>query len=378
MRLRTALLAIVALLVVGTISAGVIHFFRNANPSAPTSVSTPDPVPGPTLEGTYRFVYDDTKRTKNGAAIGGPNTDNITWWAFRSICNPTECVATATGLDANNPQVSRTPAVARVMRFADGRWQSTPERMQTDKPKCLGVDGKVVPGAETQLVEWSLEPQSDGSLRGVAIDTTLTNECGFQGNVIQTPLVATRTGEVPTGVTVADPAAVPAAPSTPTPAPPAPGPVLDGMYRIDYDFENQTVNGQPATGDVPNRDEWWAFRSTCTPTSCVASGTQLIESNQQQATGVVSILRFVDGSWQDTPYLQASWPCSTESEAEDTFTISLNLQPQSDGTLRGFQTGTIVTDGCGRQGNVYKTPIVATRKGDVPSGVIIADPALFE
>jgi serine/threonine protein kinase len=80
--------------------------------------------------------------------------------------------------------------------------------------------------------------------------------------------------------------------------------------------------GAPVTGDVKKESHWWAFRS-----------------------------------------LSA---------------ISLSLQPQSDGTLRGVQTLTVVSSECGDQGDVYKTPLVATRIGDVPPAVVLADPALFQ
>ncbi|MFZ1177476.1 MAG: hypothetical protein WAO15_14635 [Mycobacterium sp.] len=51
--------------------------------------------------------------------------------------------------------------------------------------------------------------------------------------------------------------------------------------------------------------------------------------------------------------------------------------PQADGTLRGLTIGTILSNGCGTQGTVYRTPFVATRTGDVAASVIVADPALF-
>ena len=62
----------------------------------------------------------------------------------------------------------------------------------------------------------------------------------------------------------------------------------------------------------------------------------------------------------------------------DRGTISLSLEPQADGTLRGIQTSVHLTDECGLQGNVYETPIAATRIGDVPVHIILADPGLFE
>jgi serine/threonine-protein kinase len=57
--------------------------------------------------------------------------------------------------------------------------------------------------------------------------------------------------------------------------------------------------------------------------------------------------------------------------------MSLSFEPQPDGTLRGVMTQTMVTNECGDQGKVYQTPMVATREGDVPPGVVLADPALF-
>ena len=314
--LRTALLAAAALVAVGAIVAGAMHFFRNDSPSSSLPASTP----GPTLEGAYRLVYDLSKQTRNGApALPDPtqpaDSDNIRWAAFRSVCKSTGCVATQTGLDTKNPQVPSTPPVTRIAHFTDGQWQATPNRTQQDLPHCLGVDGKVVAGSDTEMTTWSMEPQVDGTLRGVTTLTVLTNECGEQGSVIQTPFVATRTGEVPAGVIVADPAAVTASPSTSTGAPTAAGPILDGTYRVDYDQASQTVNGKPTTGNAPEWSQWWAFRSTCTSTRCVASGAALAEANQQQTTGVVAVLHFTDGRWQDTPYLQDPRPCTGAKQA---------------------------------------------------------------
>ena len=90
------------------------------------------------------------------------------------------------------------------------------------------------------------------------------------------------------------------------------------------------------------------------------------------------MLEFADGRWQGTPLSAAAravW--HGNKTGADTSTISLSLQPQADGTLRGTQTLTVLTDECGLQGNVYKTPVVATRTGDVPASVVLADPELF-
>jgi serine/threonine-protein kinase len=51
-----------------------------------------------------------------------------------------------------------------------------------------------------------LEPQHDGTLKGVDTLKTESDECGFRGLVMSVPLVATRVGEVPPSVVLADPA----------------------------------------------------------------------------------------------------------------------------------------------------------------------------
>ena len=342
------------------------------------ATSTPAP-PTAVLDGTYRLDYDYAKQTANGAPFPQPNTDNLTpaWWAFRSLCSSTGCTSTATRLDDTDNELASTPADTNVFHFADSRWQSVPDQRQVQRQQCLGANGTVTAGEDTEMLTWSLQPQLDGTLRGVWTHTYLTNECGSQGAVRQTPLVATRTADVPPGVTVADPATVSASPPTSSPAPAVAGPVLDGTYRLDYDYANQTVNGTPTTGGS-HVTPWWAFRSLCTSTGCVATGAELGETNHQEAKGGADVLRFADGHWQDTPYLQAGKQCpGTNQTATYTQTVSWSWEPQPDGTLRGVDTETILTSQCGDQGNVVRNPFVATRTADVPSGVTVADPALF-
>jgi len=240
--------------------------------------------------------------------------------------------------------------------------------------------GALVPvsGVSTVMLIWSLEPQPDGTLKGVKTGTALTNECGLQGQVAVAPVVATRDSDVPTGVTIADPATVPIAPSTGTAAPYVAGPVLEGTYRVDFDLQNQTVNGT-VTGLGAAVSEWWAFRSVCTPTGCAAAGSELAESNQQEGTGTTSVLHFSDGHWQGTLTLQAPMDCEkTNKPGHDDETRLWSWDPQPDSTFKGLQVGTILSNGCGTQGTVYRTPFVATRTGDVAPSVIVADPALFE
>ncbi|WP_156623223.1 hypothetical protein [Mycobacterium sp. 1164966.3] len=346
--------------------------------AAPTSTPAATAA-GPVLVGAYRMDYDGAKRTKNGTLDPSTDTSNA-WWAFRSSCKPTGCVATGTKLDDHNPQVAHTPADTDELHFVDGHWQGAPVQGQNQQQRCLGADGKVIAGAETEAFTWSLEPQPDGRLRGVQTETVVTNECGNQGTVYQTPVVATRTGDVPGGVTVADPAAITGVPATSSPAPAAAGPVLDGTYRVDYDWAKQTANGKPTTGDpaTAQTSNWWAFRSLCTAAGCVATGSRLADTNHNQANGGARVLRFADGHWQDTPYLHRPEPCrGTSGTVTDTSSLSWSLEPQPDGTLRGVQTETVLTNECGNQGTVYETPVVATRTGDVPPSITLADPALI-
>jgi serine/threonine protein kinase, bacterial len=382
-RTRVLLGASIAAVLVGAV--GIIGYAMQPaknTASAPVANTTsapaasPPPRPPALLDGTYRFDYDYEKQTINGAPYAVHTSDTTSWWAFHSSCGSTGCVATATQLDTKNPQVAHNPAQSANYRFVDGHWQSAPGQRQLAQPRCLGADGQVVAGVNTVMLTWSLQPQPDGTLKGEKTGTALTNECGLQGQVAVAPVVVTRSGDVPSGVTVADPATLTVAPSSP--APHVAGPVLDGTYRLDFDLQNQTINGA-VTGLSAAVSEWWAFRSVCTPAGCVAAGSELAESNQQEGTGTTSVLHFADGHWQGTLTLQAPMDCEkTNKPGHDDETRLWSWDPQPDGTLKGLQIGTILSNGCGTQGTVYRTPFVATRMGDVAPSVIVADPALFE
>jgi len=354
----------------------------------------PAAIGGPTLDGTYRLVYDDSQRTKNGATVPlrrSSDKPDLKFWAFRSRCTAAGCVATGTQLDPNKPTVALTAAAAAasggsqltsVLHFADGHWSSEPARVTGYPPTCLSGD-TVGPGSETVLSSKTFSPQPDGTFNGVAEGTFLTNGCGHQGSVDQMPFVASRTGDVPAGVAIADPAEVPvAATATSTPpSTPAGSPVLNGVYRITFDNTQQT---KPLTGDAKDpkktwADESWAFRSECSSTRCVATGASLAETNQREASGVASVvLEFIDGRWQSSPpgRLLAPDPCPLGA-ASDQSNRNWSVEPEPEGTLRGVQTDTVVSDQCGLRGSEYTTPMAVTRTGDVPPAVILADPSLF-
>lgn len=170
-------------------------------------------------------------------------------------------------------------------------------------------------------------------------------------------------------------------PSVPAPsaAPTAGGPVLNGTYKLNYDQTKRTTNGVSirhggaATG-------WWAFRSVCTTNGCAATGTQLDDATHQVANttdgGQTDTLRFVSGYWQGAPTQQRVGCTQPNGQVRATQqeTIAWSLAPQADGTLRGTETETVLSNECGGQGAVVRVPVVATRTGDAPAKVTLGDP----
>jgi serine/threonine protein kinase, bacterial len=109
----------VVLTVVGVIAYARQPTKGTASAASAPAASTPAR-PAAVLDGTYRFDYDYEKQTINGAPYAIHTTDNTGWWAFRSSCGSTGCVATATQLDTNNHHVARTPAQPADYRFVEG------------------------------------------------------------------------------------------------------------------------------------------------------------------------------------------------------------------------------------------------------------------
>lgn len=163
-------------------------------------------------------------------------------------------------------------------------------------------------------------------------------------------------------------------------APSPVAPVFDGLYRLDYDNPGATLNGNPWPG-AGNQiaSYWWAFRSACKPSGCVATSTRMDGSNHAvpytEGGGMTAVFRLLNNSWQADPG-RGSLPCEAplvgQAQAMDT---ALALTPQPDGMLAGAQTTTIQSNECGLQGAVITVPVRATRLEEVPPGSPIADPA---
>ncbi|MFV8315802.1 serine/threonine-protein kinase [Mycobacterium sp. 23] len=175
-------------------------------------------------------------------------------------------------------------------------------------------------------------------------------------------------------------AARPAAPA-PSAAVTAPsGRVLDGIYRLDLNRAKRTTNGTPIRHDGGTTN-WWAFRSVCTSGGCAATGVRLDDGTHQVADttdgGETDTLKFAAGYWQGASQ-QIRISCHQANQAGQNTqqeTVALSLALQSDGTLRGVQTETVGSNECGAQGAVLRVPVVATRVGDVPANLPLADPA---
>jgi hypothetical protein len=385
---RVTALGLAASLVLIAVAGAVALIVPQIKSSEPVVAAAPAAV----LDGMYRYDFTFANGTVMGAPQPPPKDDEpksrTDWRAFRSTCTPAGCTATSIALDDKNHQIAYTPLSTGQWRFTNGRWQRPPEKSREKRELCGVVDGEYVPGEQTVLDTSSLEPQPDGSLRGLRTTTVISGECGSAGMVWHTPFTVTRVGDVPPGVPVADPATVP---PPIAPAPPVIGPVLDGTYRMDAETLRTTVSGgdpnaRNNNAATDNEVGWVAFRSICTAAGCVATGTTLDSVNHQEPSGLAlpMVFRFADGRWvRDNDGVLLS--CDTANRdglavADDqtqTVRRTTDLALQPDGSLRGAYRVNIKTDDCGVRGLVLTTPIVATRTGPVSPNVVLADPALF-
>jgi serine/threonine protein kinase, bacterial len=182
-----------------------------------------------------------------------------------------------------------------------------------------------------------------------------------------------------TGIRAANPTTTAsAAPVVPPASTPAAATVrLDGAYRLEVQPAKQSPDAQLATAHT-----WWAFRSSCAPTGCVAVGVPLDDNDHTRATsrgGVGIVLDFRDGRWLSRP-AKATLSCVAPNGAErmQIATHVLGLRPQPHGNLVGQMVVFVQSNECGKQGAVLQMPTVATRVGEVPPGVTVPDPATVQ
>ena len=178
---------------------------RTTTASAPIAAPASTPVAATVaLDGAYRLEVQRTKQTFNDTP--DPQLPDVhTWWAFRSSCAPSSCAAVGVPLDDTDHTRATSPGgAAVVLDFRDGRWLSRPE--QATFP-CIGPNGARRMQTTTHVL--SLRPQPQGNFVGEMMVVVQSNECDQQGAVLRMPAMVTRSGEVPPGVTVPDPATLP-------------------------------------------------------------------------------------------------------------------------------------------------------------------------
>ncbi|ORW53237.1 serine/threonine-protein kinase [Mycobacterium parmense] len=246
-RTRWAAALICAVLVAVAATWSILYSFQPDNspanpalaskPSVPAPGAAPARTGGPTLNGTYQLAFDHTKQTTNGIPIRSDDAGTA-WWAFRSACTTNGCGATGTQLDDTNHQVASSVDGGHTdaLRFVGGYWQGSPQQARVGCTQPNGQAG----ATQQETIAWSLAPQANGTLRGTMTETVLSNECSAQGAVVRVPVVATRVGDVPAGVNLADPTQ--AVNTTNPPSAPGGPPVLGGMCtdidKLAYDPTN--------------------------------------------------------------------------------------------------------------------------------------------
>jgi serine/threonine-protein kinase len=401
------------LILVGATAAVIIVAATTAVVYAVQEKDTAAPgPPSAVLDGTYEIAMNFEQQTLNGAPApvtsraprptAAPDNqpqpasalppskpssaqDNIhlrAYWAYRSTCSASGCVAEGVMLDPNDHTKPDKSGDTSEKRFVEGEWLSKPVKVNADYERCSIDNGKQVPGSDTESVTSSWRPQPDGRLIGMSTQTVITDECFFEGRVTQVPVTVRRIGDVPDGVELPDPAA--ASPAPPPADPPKVGqPTLEGTYRVDYDGVNQRRNGVIKPVQEAVQTEWWAFRSRCGSLGCVATAVELDQNNNQVSSYLNDVLHFADGRWNSTPDQLLEPTCTvtkngvTGPEQSPETDTTKTWTPQPDGSLRGLQTYKITTNECGQQGRVEEYPFLATRVGSIPAGVVVADPQLF-
>lgn len=159
---------------------------------APTSTSespTSQAKPAAVLDGVYKLDFDLLRQSRNGKPDAGKPLQQS--YAFKSACDGDECIAVGRRLrDGDSTQATDQHVV--VLDFVDGQWVST----FGGKYGCGGGESPV-------LQSWSLKPGGEGKLAGTRRLAFFSTECS---SAYQHPMTASRTGAVPVGLTMPDPA----------------------------------------------------------------------------------------------------------------------------------------------------------------------------
>lgn len=166
---------------------------------------------------------------------------------------------------------------------------------------------------------------------------------------------------------------VQASPPSVVVVPPKPKlPLLNGTYRIFYDWANSTArnNERKGGGTVhweSNGDAaygFFAISSTCTQADCIATGHYL-DHGKPRDDAPTLVLRLVDMEWHDVSPVTWQSKCTYvdtgEVAGEATQTQTMDFVAQLDGSFHGAMTTTTVSDECGDKGDTSVTPVTMTR-----------------
>jgi serine/threonine protein kinase, bacterial len=202
---RVILAATLSALLFGLLAGTVLQLLdARKHPSQPPIQPS---VKGP-IDGTYRvdrYRGAGTTRTPDGKMTGPApksNTVETEWWAFQSACSPSSCTATGTRLDdTTHTQIAARLAPGQAenkemqsLRTANGQWVSDPP-YRVSKDCAAGMPGHAMWRFTVAFTQFG-----DGTLKGQESALIESNECGTAGTVVATPLVATRTGDLPGGL----------------------------------------------------------------------------------------------------------------------------------------------------------------------------------
>ena len=148
-----------------------------------------------------------------------------------------------------------------------------------------------------------------------------------------------------------------------TPGSAAASPLADGMYKFEFDGSKQTLDGKP--DPAKPYSTLIAIRSACPPSGCVATAwdTSIGPTWLQPPYEGAIVFREDKDQWAGT-----RWRMFTCNNTTTQGTETLTFQTTPDGTFTGVSTG--LQSPCGP----LVTPFTATRVGDVPTDVAVADP----
>jgi hypothetical protein len=143
-------------------------------------------------------------------------------------------------------------------------------------------------------------------------------------------------------------------------------PVLDGTYRLDLDGQHASVNGKSM--HAPPAPSLFAFRSSCSPAGCVATGTLLQGDDRTRATNFTITVDYVHGGWKMVA--GNTFTCPDNSTVPGI--VAWDFKPGPDKELAG--TYYAVHAGSADCVTAMQAPMTLKRVADVDPAVRVADP----